>query len=136
MKRPLLRGGHSIGCLAGIVPNGHGTSRRSIEFGQCTTALEWFYDGTAPIARLLRPQRRAYDGSFGIELVLPHPRAMTSQLQRREALRPRRPRIARSLRAHRGPISQRSIQTIRCNGSMVPLVILDENTLKNLLRER
>ena len=34
-------------------------------------AYEWFYDGTAPIARLLRPQRRAYDGSFGIELVLP-----------------------------------------------------------------
>jgi hypothetical protein len=34
-------------------------------------AYEWFYDGTAPIARLLRPQRRAYDSSFGIELVLP-----------------------------------------------------------------
>jgi hypothetical protein len=34
-------------------------------------AYEWFYDGTAPIARLLRPQRRAYDYSFGIELVLP-----------------------------------------------------------------
>jgi hypothetical protein len=34
-------------------------------------AYEWFYDGTAPIARLLRPKRRAYDGSFGIELVLP-----------------------------------------------------------------
>ena len=34
-------------------------------------AYEWFYDGTAPIARLLRPQRRAYDRSFGIELVLP-----------------------------------------------------------------
>jgi hypothetical protein len=34
-------------------------------------AYEWFYDGTAPIARLLRPQRRAYDGSFGVELVLP-----------------------------------------------------------------
>jgi hypothetical protein len=34
-------------------------------------AYEWFYDGTAPIARLLRPQRRAYDGSFGIELVVP-----------------------------------------------------------------
>ena len=34
-------------------------------------AYEWFSDGTVPIARLLRPQRRAYDGSFGIELVLP-----------------------------------------------------------------
>jgi hypothetical protein len=34
-------------------------------------AYEWFYDGAAPIARLLRPQRRAYDGSFGVELVLP-----------------------------------------------------------------
>lgn len=34
-------------------------------------AYEWFYDGTAPIARLLRPHRRAYDGSFGVELVLP-----------------------------------------------------------------
>ena len=34
-------------------------------------AYEWFYDGTAPIARLLRPQRRAYDGSFGVEFVLP-----------------------------------------------------------------
>lgn len=34
-------------------------------------AYEWFYDGSAPVARLLRPQRRAYDQSFGIELVLP-----------------------------------------------------------------
>ena len=34
-------------------------------------AYEWFSDGTAPIARLLRPRRRAYDGSFGVELVLP-----------------------------------------------------------------
>jgi hypothetical protein len=34
-------------------------------------AYEWFSDGTAPIARLLRPQRRAYDGSFGVEFVLP-----------------------------------------------------------------
>jgi hypothetical protein len=34
-------------------------------------AYEWFYDGTVAIARLLRPQRRAYDYSFGIELVLP-----------------------------------------------------------------
>ena len=34
-------------------------------------AYEWFADGTAPIARLIRPRRRAYDLSFGIELVLP-----------------------------------------------------------------
>jgi hypothetical protein len=34
-------------------------------------AYEWLHDGTAPIARLLRPQWRAYDGSFGIELVIP-----------------------------------------------------------------
>lgn len=34
-------------------------------------AYEWFADGTAPIARLVRPQRRAYDLTFGIELVLP-----------------------------------------------------------------
>jgi hypothetical protein len=34
-------------------------------------AYEWFADGLSPIARLLRPQRRAYDQSFGIELVLP-----------------------------------------------------------------
>ena len=32
---------------------------------------EWFYDGTAQIARLLRPHPRAYDSSLGIELVLP-----------------------------------------------------------------
>ncbi len=32
---------------------------------------EWFHDGTTEIARLLRPQRRAYDHSYGIELVLP-----------------------------------------------------------------
>lgn len=34
-------------------------------------AYEWFFDGTIAIARLLRPQRRAYDMSFAIELVLP-----------------------------------------------------------------
>jgi len=34
-------------------------------------AYEWFSDGMMPIARLLRPQGRAYDTSFGIELVLP-----------------------------------------------------------------
>jgi hypothetical protein len=34
-------------------------------------AYEWFCDGAMPVARLLRPHRRAYDASFGIELVLP-----------------------------------------------------------------
>ena len=34
-------------------------------------AYEWIADGTAPIARLIRPQRRAYDLTYGIELVLP-----------------------------------------------------------------
>ncbi len=34
-------------------------------------AYEWFADGTSPIARLIRPQRRAWDLTFGIELVLP-----------------------------------------------------------------
>jgi len=34
-------------------------------------AYEWFYDGTTAIARLLRPQRRAFDSSFGIQFVLP-----------------------------------------------------------------
>ena len=32
---------------------------------------EWFHDGTIPIARLLRPHRRAFNATFGIELVLP-----------------------------------------------------------------
>jgi hypothetical protein len=32
---------------------------------------EWFHDGTTEIARLLRPHRRAYDHSYGIELMLP-----------------------------------------------------------------
>jgi len=36
-------------------------------------AYEWFSDGTVPVARLLRPQRRAYDSSLGVELVLPSP---------------------------------------------------------------
>jgi len=34
-------------------------------------AYDWFYDGKIAVARLLRPHRRAYDASFGIELVLP-----------------------------------------------------------------
>lgn len=34
-------------------------------------AYEWLHDGAGPVARLLRPQRRAHDTSFGIELALP-----------------------------------------------------------------
>jgi hypothetical protein len=34
-------------------------------------AYEWFYDGTTAIARLLRPQRRAFDSTFGLQFVLP-----------------------------------------------------------------
>lgn len=34
-------------------------------------AYEWFYDGSVAIARLLRPQRRAYDSTFGVQFVLP-----------------------------------------------------------------
>jgi hypothetical protein len=34
-------------------------------------AFEWFHEGTTPIARLLRPHRRAFNATFGIELVLP-----------------------------------------------------------------
>ena len=34
-------------------------------------AYEWFHEGAMPIARLLRPHRRAFNATFGIELVLP-----------------------------------------------------------------
>jgi hypothetical protein len=34
-------------------------------------AYEWFHAGAVPVARLLRPGRRAYDASYGIEMVLP-----------------------------------------------------------------
>lgn len=34
-------------------------------------AYEWFYDGTTAIARLLRPQRLAVDGTLGIQFLLP-----------------------------------------------------------------
>lgn len=34
-------------------------------------AYEWFFDGTTAIARLLRPQWRATDSSFGIQFLLP-----------------------------------------------------------------
>jgi hypothetical protein len=52
-----------------------GWPRREPRFDQMRIthdgAYEWFHEGTMPIARLLRPQRRAYNGTFGIELVLP-----------------------------------------------------------------
>jgi hypothetical protein len=52
-----------------------GWPRRELSVDRMATVhdgtCEWFSDGTAPIARLLRPQRRAYDTSYGIELVLP-----------------------------------------------------------------
>lgn len=52
-----------------------GWPRRELTADQLRTAhdgaYEWFTDGTIPVARLLRPHRRAYDASYGIELVLP-----------------------------------------------------------------
>jgi hypothetical protein len=52
-----------------------GWPRRDIKPGKLHLthdgAYEWFCHGRVPIARLLRPQRRAYDSSFGIELILP-----------------------------------------------------------------
>jgi hypothetical protein len=34
-------------------------------------AHEWLHAGSMPIARLLRPHRRAFNATFGIELMLP-----------------------------------------------------------------
>jgi hypothetical protein len=52
-----------------------GWPRRDPRFDQVRVthdgAYEWFHDGTIPIARLLRPHRRAFNATFGIELVLP-----------------------------------------------------------------
>ena len=52
-----------------------GWPRREPRFDQMRIthdgAYEWFHEGTMPIARLLRPHRRAFSGTFGIELVLP-----------------------------------------------------------------
>jgi hypothetical protein len=98
-------------------------------------AYEWFYDGTAPIARLLRPQRRAYDGSFGIELVLPSSAgdgvSITAARSIASATAPYREEFASS--------SRTDVSTLGTNDSLQrgdnPLVILDENTL-NLLRGR
>ena len=65
-------------------------------------AYEWFSDGTTPIARLLRPQRRAYDSSFGIELVLPssarHGVAIAAARSIASATAPYREEFASSLR--------------------------------------
>jgi hypothetical protein len=52
-----------------------GWPRREPRFDQMRIthdgAYEWFHEGTMPIARLLRPHRRAFNATFGIELVLP-----------------------------------------------------------------
>jgi hypothetical protein len=52
-----------------------GWPRREPRFDQMRVthdgAYEWFHEGTMPIARLLRPHRRAFNATFGIELVLP-----------------------------------------------------------------
>ena len=52
-----------------------GWPRRDPRFDQMRIthdgAFEWFHEGTTPIARLLRPHRRALNATFGIELVLP-----------------------------------------------------------------
>lgn len=52
-----------------------GWPRREPRFDQMRIthdgAFEWFHEGTMPIARLLRPHRRAFNATFGIELVLP-----------------------------------------------------------------
>ena len=52
-----------------------GWPRREPRFDQMRLAhdgaFEWFHEGTTPIARLLRPHRRAFNATFGIELVLP-----------------------------------------------------------------
>jgi len=52
-----------------------GWPRREPRFDQLRIthdgAYEWLHDGTMPVARLLRPHRRAFNATFGIELVLP-----------------------------------------------------------------
>ena len=52
-----------------------GWPRREPRFDQIRVthdgAYEWFHEGTMPLARLLRPHRRAFNATFGIELVLP-----------------------------------------------------------------
>ena len=62
--------------LDGVLANQYaGWPRREPRFDQMRivhdTGFEWFHDGTIAIARLLRPHRRAFNGTFGIELMLP-----------------------------------------------------------------
>ena len=62
--------------MDGVLSNHYaGWPRREPRFDQIRIthdgAYEWFHDGTIPIARLLRPHRRAFNATFGIELVLP-----------------------------------------------------------------
>jgi hypothetical protein len=62
--------------MDGVLTNQYaGWPRREPRFDRLRVthdgAYEWFHDGTVPVARLLRPHRRAFSGTFGIELVLP-----------------------------------------------------------------
>lgn len=63
-------------CLDRMIQTHHnGWPSRALDASHVHTvhdgAYEWFFDGTVAVARLLRPHGRAYDASFGIELVLP-----------------------------------------------------------------
>ncbi len=64
---------HSLDAVLGA--HYPGWPRSDLSADQLRTALdgayEWFTDGKKPVARLLRPHRRAFDASYGIELVLP-----------------------------------------------------------------
>jgi hypothetical protein len=121
---------------------GHRTSLRLIDYGQCTTAP---MNGSLTA---LRRSRACFVRSGGRMMAhsvsswcCPRPPAKPSRLRRREALLPRRPRIARSLRVRRAqkrdrarkrldarhPLpsrDRRSVQTLHCNGSIVPLFIV------------
>jgi hypothetical protein len=62
--------------MDGVLTNQYaGWPRREPRFDQMRIshdgAYEWFHDGSIPLARLLRPHRRAFNATFGIELVLP-----------------------------------------------------------------
>jgi hypothetical protein len=76
-------------------------------------AYEWFSDGTVPIARLLRPHGRAYDSSYGIELVLPSYAtegvAITASPNLVLAIAPFRD----TMHAVVDPAAERSVKTVR-----------------------
>jgi hypothetical protein len=61
-------------------------------------AYEWFHDGTTEIARLLRPQRRAFDHSYGIELVLPSYASEGVAITAAQS-------VAKAVMAHRGELA-------------------------------